>query len=247
MTTDDLQRLFDAERAVRPPTGELERGLGRLLTDVARGAAPLPVAASSLKLGLSVVSKWLAVGFIAGLGGAGAASQIWAPNAVAAPSSTQVPRVAAAVVPVGSVEALVGVAAPTEPTRLPEAPRASGEAHSAKVTPVPSTPEAAVNDAHLSEELRLIAAAKRELELHHPQLASAWLSEHAARFPGGAFATDRDALRVLVRCSQRREPQLAEQFAATHPSSPVVERLLRACSPVPASASSDADFPKVDK
>jgi hypothetical protein len=166
---------------------------------------------------------------------------------VAAPSSTHVLRVAAAVVPVSSIEAPVGAAAPAEPDPLPEAPRVAVETHSAKATPISSTPEAPVTDAHLSEELRLIAAAKRELELHHPQLASAWLSEHAARFPGGTFATDREALRVLVRCSQRREPQLAEQFAATHPSSPVVERLLRACSPVSTSASANVDFPKVDK
>lgn len=245
--TDDLQRLFDAERAVRAPTGELERGLGRLLTDVARGAAPLPVAASSLKLGLSVVSKWLVVGFIAGLGGAGAASQIWAPNAVAAPNSTNVPQALAVVAPVGNVETPVGAAATVELNPQPAPPRTALAAHPERAPSAPSVPEGVVNDARLSEELRLIAAAKRELELHHPQLAAAWLSEHAARFPGGAFATDREALRVLVRCSQHKEPHLAEQFAATHPSSPVVERLVRACTPVAASASSNVDFPKVDK
>ena len=73
---------------MRAPPRAMDHGLQRLLTDVAARVAPLPVATGSLKLGLSVVSKWLMVGFIAGLGGAGAASQIFAPNSSSSPALT---------------------------------------------------------------------------------------------------------------------------------------------------------------
>ncbi|HKY34689.1 MAG TPA: hypothetical protein VJN18_02015 [Polyangiaceae bacterium] len=238
MTTDDLTHLFEAERAVRPPPGELERGLGRLLGDVARGAAPLPVAATTLKLGLSLASKWLAVGFAVGLGGAGAASQIWAPNAAAAPSTTPA-RALVATEPLGDQPVVDVPRAVTAPAPPRAASAARVVERSASST---SSAEPATAAARLEEELRLIAAAKRELELGQAQLASAWLTEHAARFPAGVFATDREGLGVLLRCGQHKDPRLAQRFAATHPSSPIVERLLRACSAETAAAPSVVDF-----
>ena len=98
----------------------------------------------------------------------------------------------------------------------------------------------------LDAELRLITAAKSELDRGRPHLATAWLDDHARRFPGGVFATDREALRVLVSCSQSRNLALAEAFAARHPGSAMVERLLRACGKLePASPkASSSDFPK---
>jgi hypothetical protein len=237
--TDELTRLFDAERAARPPGGDMERGLGRLLGDVARGVAPLPVAATSLKFGLSLASKWLAVGFVVGIGGAGAASQIWAPNAAAAPS----------VRPQAVMQPLP-VAAPPEPpapsgaaatVTAPEAATVRAAGRTALSVPSAEPPAAA---AHLDEEMRLIASAKRELEAGKRQLASAWLTEHAARFPNGVFASEREALRILLRCGERRDPKLAERFVASHPSSPIAERLLRACSSAAAPSSSAVDFPK---
>lgn len=237
--TDELTRLFDAERAVRPPGGEMERGLGRLLGDVARGVAPLPVAATSLKFGLSLASKWLAVGFVVGIGGAGAASQIWAPNAAAAPSAhvqevlQPSPFAATPEPPAPSVEAMA--VAPPEVVAV----RAAGRA--APSAPAAEPPAAA---AHLDEEMRLITAAKRGLEQGKRQLASASLTEHAARFPNGVFASEREALRILLRCGERKDPKLAERFVASHPSSPIAERLLRACSSAVAPSSSAVDFPK---
>lgn len=245
MTTDELTRLFEAERAASPPPGGLERGLGRLLSDVARGAAPLPVAATSLKLGLSLASKWLALGFVVGLGGAGAASQIWAPEAAAAPSAR--PSLVAVVEP---APAEPPPATPSAELRAVAEPEVAPVRAVVSVAAAPSAhveSEPVADEARLDEELRLIAAAKRELELGKASLAMAWLSEHAARFPNGVFATDREALRILVRCSQKKDPELAQRFAATHPSSPVVERLQRACSLGVGAAPSSVDFPKIDK
>jgi len=78
-------------------------------------------------------------------------------------------------------------------------------------------------------ELRLINAAKTELDAGRPHVAKVWLGEHAARYPAGVFSTDREALRVLADCAERREPARAERFVAAHPTSPLVERLTRAC------------------
>lgn len=243
MTTDDVTRLFEAERAASPPPGGLERGLDRLLTDVARGVAPLPVAATSLKLGISLASKWLALGFVVGLSGAGAASQIWAPDAAAAPSPPA--KVVAAALPAPT--SVLAAAPSAEPAAI-VVPDAAPVRIVQSVASVPSPEAEPANEtARLGEELRLIAAAKRELELGKSSLSMAWLAEHAARFPKGVFATDREALRVLVRCGEHRDPTLAQRFATTHPSSPILERLQRACSPSAASAPSAVDFPKVDK
>jgi len=239
--TDELSRLFEAERAVRAPAGGLERGLSRLLADVGKQVAPLPVATGSLKLGLSALSKWLIVGFVAGIGGAGAVSHLAAPSSPAALGPSARP-VAVAAAPARAVEETVT----TVPTvsALPaiaiqgavatsSAPRATASAKAADATT-------------FDAEMRLIEAAQSELERGRPHLAVGWLSEHAQRFPNGVFSVDREALRVLATCQQQRDASLAQRFAAQHPSSAMVERLLRACSPT-ARGSSNADFSKLDK
>jgi hypothetical protein len=244
MTSDDLSRLFEAERAVRPPPQALEQGLSRLLTDVAQQVAPLSVATGSLKLGVSAVSKWLIGGFVVGLAGAGAASQIWAPQVVATAS---VP--VASVAPGARVEAppRAPAVAPEPPPQATPEPEPMAASTTRGARPIPSTAPATSNSAGTFDaELQLITAAKGELDQGRPQLAAAWLSEHAERFPTGVFALDREALRILVRCAQLKDPALAQAFATRHPSSPMVERLLRACTRAePAGAPSSAvDFPK---
>lgn len=240
--TDELTRLFDAERAARPPGGELQRGLARLLGDVARGVAPLPVAATSLKFGLSLASKWLAVGFVAGIGGAAATAEIWKTNPATVPSAHS-----QAVLQVSAVSARPAPATLSVPIAATAAPAAVKTRAVERTAPSASSAEAPLAAAHLDEEMRLIAVAKRELELGKPQLASAWLSEHAARFPNGVFASDREALRILIRCGERKDPQLAERFLTQHPSSPIAERLLRACSNAAAPSPTASDFPEFDK
>lgn len=241
MSSDDLARLFEAERAVHPPSGRLERTLERLLSEMAHGAAPLPVATGSLKLGLSLASKWVAVGFVVGVGGAGAASQVWAPTAVAAPSG---PTRAAVVVAAPPNTELVPH--PSLPT-APEAPVAGMSVQAPAQRALPGAPAAdtSTSAGKLAEEMRLIAAAKRDLEAGRPQLATAWLSEHGSRFPAGVFATEREGLSVLIRCGGEKNPLLAERFSAAHPSSPLVARLRRACSP--GSSPSTSTFPNSDK
>lgn len=236
MTSDDLSQLFDAERAVQSPP--LEQGLSRFLADVAQQVAPLPIATGSLKLGLSAVSKWVLSGFVVGLTSAGAASQIWAPEAAARPPVASVLQSARAPEPSPPVAAetpALPVPAPSEPAAVARNGRSAPSASAVASESAPT----------FDAELRLITAAKRELDQGRPQLAAAWLAEHAQRFPAGVFALDREALRILVRCGQVKDPSLARVFAEQHPGSPMGERLLRACTPPgPATAPSAVDFPK---
>lgn len=235
MNTEELTRLFQAERAVRPPPQALDRGLARFLTELGQHAGPLSVVGGVSKLGWSMASKWIAVGFAAGLAGAGAAAQAFGPEPTAAPTAppwTSSPAIASAA-PVSDVDV-----AQAETEMVTEQPvRSEGRGAS----PVTS---AATFDA----ELQLIVAAKRELDRGQPRLASAWLDDHAQRFPSGVFAMDREALRVLVDCGSRPNPTLAREFAARHPGSAMLERLLRACGPSDAAKRSPSrsavDFPK---
>jgi hypothetical protein len=244
-TIDDLSRLFEAERAVQPPPQAVEHGLSRLLSDLAQQVAPLSVATGSLKLGASFfVSKWLVGGFVVGLAGAGAASQIWAPQAVAGAPTHAVTTVA----PTPRLEPATPVLAASPPSlALPTPEPESSEPVRGRNDPPMSSPAPASSQrtTTFDAELRLISAAKSELDKGRPHLAAAWLSEHAESFPAGIFALDREALRILVRCRQARDPQLARVFAERHPDSQMVDRLLRACTPAePDGSPSAVDFPK---
>jgi len=238
---DELSRLFDAERAIHPPAEGMERGLSRLLSDVARRAAPLPVATGSLKLGLSLVSKWLIVGFVVGLGGAGMASRIGTADAAAAPTAT----LHAVALPTS----VVAHAAPAASTAAASTRLVVND--SVRVAARPSVTASAVvapvNATTFDEELRLISAATREQERGRARSAEAWLLEHARRFPDGVFAADRDALLVLVACSTHKQPGLAQAFAANHSKSPMVARLLRACGAPDTRARSEASFSETEK
>jgi hypothetical protein len=227
MHAEELSRLFAAERAVLPPPAALEHGLARLLPVVAANVAPPPVAGGVLKLTWTAVSKWILAGFVIGVAGSGAAARVWAP--AGAPTSTidaVAARVAApgasAVAPSAPVSSLGVPASSAEPSF---APRASLRA---ATEPTPSN-----EPTRFDAELRLITLAKSELDAGRPHLAQAWLAEHAARFPLGVFAMDREALSVLVGCSERRDEGAARRFAASHRGSPMLDRLLRACGAEP--------------
>jgi hypothetical protein len=239
---DELSRLFDAERAVHPPEQGMEQGLSRLLADIAHGTAPLPIATGSLKLGLSLVSKWLIVGFVVGLGGAGLASRFWTTSAEPAPTVT-VHGIAVAAsaarhdpAPGSTMASPPTAKAVLETARAPE-----------RSVAVAATVATAAGATTFDEELRLISAAKRELERGRAGSAETLLLEHTRRFPDGVFALDREALHVLAACGRTKQPGLAQEFAAKHAKSPMVARLLRACGATEASAGSKGDFSEIEK
>src|SRR6188768_2525603 len=221
---NELSRLLAAERAITPPAQAAEQGLERLLGALAIHAAPLPVAAGALQLGGSMVVKWLGVGFAMGLAGAGAASQVWAPPSNLEPAQVAVAVSATQTARPPTVEAVpvVALSVPTESV-----------SHSAPAPtlfrPVASAVAVASASPTFDEELRLITRAKQELDTGRPHLAQVWLDEHAQRFPGGVFGLEREALSIVARCSQRKNPQLASDFAARHPESPLLGQLRRKC------------------
>jgi hypothetical protein len=237
---EHVSRLLAAERGVSPPAGTAEVELQRLLGSLALQAAPLPVAVGSLKLGWSLLAKWVGVGFAVGMAGAGAASV-----AVKASPETRlvdVPGVSLA------APSQVRAATPATPRALPapgasapEVPALSSSgrrpAAAAELPAAPSAPPG------LDEELRLIAAAKRELDQGRGHLARVWLDEHRQRFPAGVFGLEREGLLVLAACSAGQNASLARDFAKWYPASPMLAQIERRCG---AQASSAAQPPALD-
>jgi hypothetical protein len=224
MSHPDLSRLFEAERAVRPSAGAAERGLARLLSDVAINAAPASVVATAAKLSWAGVTKWIVAGAVVGVAGSGTLAYTVANStSTPAPGSAAVPAATVTAEPIATSRP--AASAPSVANAVPAAPTVVRRAGS---VPLPQ-PVLSAGAGSFDAELRLIQRAKTELDQHRPAQAAAWLAEHAQRFPSGVFAPDREALQVLASCSQRLDPARALRFAEKHPGSPMNERLLRDC------------------
>jgi len=187
-----------------------------------------------LHLGWSVVSKWIGAGFALGLAGAGAAAYVSTPTAAVAVVASATAARPASILPMTAAEA--------RPV-APVAPPLPSVAEAAPLHPLPDkstappSAEAPSSRPTLDEELRLITAAKREIDAGRPHLARVWLDEHRQRFTGGVFSLERDALLILVRCSQSKNPALARDFALQHPGAPMLAQLSRSCGVESAPAS----------
>jgi hypothetical protein len=223
---DSLSALFDAERLEAPPRESVERGLAELRASLAAGVSPLPVARGPLHFGVPSVLKWLAGGLVSGvMVGAGWALGPFAPEP-ASPRPAPPPAETARTVPLPRVAAPTAEGPVAPPPPAPLEPRSS-------VAPAPR-PIASAEiepDSTFAEELRLISLAKQEHDGGRAHLAEVWLDEHARRFPHGVFASERDALRVLVGCRSGSESSRdrARAFVTANPRSPLVDRIGRAC------------------
>ena len=218
-TEQEVQALLRAEQAVRPALAAVEQGWQRLALDLAANVAPAPapVATGAIKLSAWLVPKWIVLGFAVGVAGIGASSQMF--TAPAAP--LRAPTVS--VVPASPTRA---------PTALSTAPAiAPSFAPAARALPSAAKAESALAPANFDAELELISLAKSELDAHRPDRASAALREHAARFPSGVFAAERDALQALADCQRGpKSDAVARAFAARHPGSPLLDRVSRGCT-----------------
>lgn len=243
--SDYISGLLAAEQAEAPPSGSTEAGLQRLLGTMATHAAPLPVAVGSLKLGLGVITKWVGVGFLVGTLGAGAAS--YASHPASRSPMLAAPAAELAVAPPVRLPAAAETAAPAPASSATLDPVSNDAKRTAAVSraAAPAAPVALASPSvtpAFDEELRLITAAKHELDLGRGHLARVWLDEHRQRFPRGVFSLEREGLLVLTSCSASPNPLLARQFASQHPDSPMLEQVLRRCraedpsnTPAPAS------------
>jgi hypothetical protein len=84
----------------------------------------------------------------------------------------------------------------------------------------------------IAVELALLEEAQTALRTHAPGRALVVLNEHAAKYPKGALAEERDGLRVVALCNVgRSEAALAaERFLADHPASPLAGPVRDACA-----------------
>jgi hypothetical protein len=242
MPIDELSELFEAERAVRAPSGGAERGLARLAGDWASQAAPMPIATGALKVGGSLVLKGLAVGFGVGVGGAALAAGAWSSTPAAAPARFVAPVAVVASASVASTSLANRERAVPEATISPLAPPTESSRWEPAAPTASPTPAATAET--FDAELALIKSAKAELDRGQIARARQLLDEHAARFPTGVFAVDREGLAVLLRCTTLPQPVLARAFADRHPGSAMTERLERACSSATGAVGSTREFPK---
>lgn len=233
---NEMSRLLAAERVATPAPGTAEAGLGRLLASLAAHTTPLAVSAGSLKLGGSLLGKWVGIGFVVGVAGAGAVAHVAAPT-VSATVAERAPAAQLSVTalsraprpPHDAASALAQVSAlPSQPSQIAQAPRSAPQQ-------MPSSLPT------LDEELRLIAAAKRELDAGRAHLARPWLDEHRQRFRAGSLAVEREGLDALARCSVAPQPQLSRAFASRYPGSPLLPQVQRRCG-APSQLGSAGDF-----
>ena len=99
------------------------------------------------------------------------------------------------------------------------------------VTPAPHvarTDASAAPDADLSEQIRLIEAARAGVAGHDAKAATAALDAYAAKFPRGSFGQEAMVLRIRAidqAGDSARATALAKSFVARFPNSPHVARL----------------------
>ncbi len=243
---EQLSELLQAERSTRPAASAADNGWRRLAADIAANVQPLPIGTGALKSGIWLVPKWILAGLVLGAVGVGITSSAVTPNLAASARGVGSPGPAALALASASVVAAASATEQAEPMASASAPNAHGEAIAARSVAVPGAAGPATFDA----EMALISRAKAELDAHQFALARADLAQHATLFPQGVFATERDALRVLVSCEQGpKNATLATGFEAQHPGSPLFARLERACaSALPSGVAplgASADFSKL--
>jgi hypothetical protein len=248
-----LNELIEAERQACPEATSVQRGWERLDAAVAAGVPPTPgmEATGMLELsGATSLGKLIGVCAIGGSVAVGGATWAWVelrPGATEYPAPT-----ASAVTGSGPVRRDRGLERPSsqEPAvtekqqgRNPELPARddresrTGSGHSnsrdaesqreSSTSGRPAAPEST-----FEEELALIKRAKVDLDSGRSAAALRLLNDHAARFPKGVFASEREALRILAQCASGTSASsrsMAERFVRTHPRSPLVDRVSRAC------------------
>ena len=156
------------------------------------------------------------------------------PRAVAASMATP----ATPATPVASEaapETLPVMAAADLPSAVPNLgpPRRATKAE--RISPPSAGTEVAPRDAaeEAREEAALVSRIDAELRAGRPSAAAKLAAEHERRFPRGLLVEEREGARVLARCATlaegRRAGSGAEAYLASHPRSPLRERILATC------------------
>jgi hypothetical protein len=217
---EELSRLLSAERAEKRPELAADQGLVDLRHAFSTGVPALGVAHGPLKLGLSALVKWGTGSglLIAALTASGFAlrpnAAVRDVNAIAVASAST--RIAPTPLAPPQPPEPVGSTKPAA-----SSPKATGRSASSPEREAPST---------FADELRLMKAAKQDLDAGKDHLARVWLAEHARLYPDGVFQSEREALEVLMACRQAPTGrEAARRYVAQHPRSPLIDRISRAC------------------
>lgn len=210
--------LIDDARAADVPPPELEARLWDTL--VTRFDAPLPPTAAAAHSALATKvavtgasALWLKVvaGMIAvGAGGVGVHAVMRHDTPTTHPAATTQPS----------------AARPTPSPTLATAPSAMAPQPSA------AAPTRTASRS-LQAETALLARAQRALGAGTPAAALPWIQQHAARFPNGELAQEREAARVLALCALQRTNEAhtaIQSFLRTWPTSPLADRVRAACT-----------------
>ena len=212
------KRLLEASRAEQPSDEHKARLRAALGLGIPLGAPPpappAPFAEPAQGAKALSVAKAASVGFVA-------CAVAFAVVLARRPESSVVPpaRVVAKV-QLASSQASPPVAPPTAPAASAQAPEPPPPLRTARA--------AATASADLSEQIRLIEAARRGLSARDATSALAALDSYASRFPRGAFG--QEALVLRIRALDQagdfaRATTLAKSFVARFPQSPHLARL----------------------
>jgi hypothetical protein len=221
-------RLLGSGKAEGPPPASIARALA-FARESASARKPPVVSRRS-------VSRWIVMG-VAGLALLGVA-MVLAKRSPSIVEPAPPPPVVGAATPVehavASVESSPWVSVPGDPiapSSLPAAapvvaPRGS---HAVVAPPAPSVLASSepIDDA-FAAELRAIEQVQRSVTARHYADALGLLDDWAVRFPRKHFDEEAAVLRIEAlsgRGDREQSHRLAQQFLATHPASPLSQRV----------------------
>lgn len=260
---EDRALIDSAIRDDAPERGARERVRGRLAAQLgataglgALGISAKTAAATTGSAGVSLTTKVLLIGALAGLGSGGAVMALRATESTTAsapagvvngarPTSAATAATNATSPPPGQADqdpSLDVASPPPSPATQPSLaiaqhapPRVSVRAAAAAPQGVPSTATSTSTPTSLSlsQETRLVRDANSATRAGDPARALALLDEHARRFPRGVLVEERDAERVLATCAAGRRDEaraLASRFLRTYPGSPMSGRVKSSCA-----------------
>jgi hypothetical protein len=224
-----LEELVEVEREIEPSSERTERGWQRLRAAVAQGASgAIPIGTSkTLTLSAWFAGKWMASGVVLFVLAGGSFYGIEHHATVPAPTTSALvvrPRAEASPALASTSAASVEIDQPLPVSSAGRSRRSGGGGASAR---------------GFEQELALIKAAKTELDAGHSAAALDLLSQHARAYPRGVFAGEREALRALGSCAagdSASRKKLGTAFIRAYPSSPMVDRVRRACGLDPESS-----------
>lgn len=251
MTDDKLKPsdiLARARRAWSPDEADAERVRRALKAALLGGPPPGAGAAQAgpRPLAPKPRSTWTSKLLVAGAIAAASGSAGYRAGRRAVLRETPPLRSAAALPPASltSAKPTPTIAPPagpgTPPIEMPSLVSPRHDAHGSRHEAESRTPSQSES---LAIEVRALRNAERALRDGNPGLALAFLRELDRQVPNGQLSEERDAAATVARCAGGDQPfgvNLAEEFAARHPSSVYCARTEQACAPTDSPPTGDS-------